>query len=962
MTMTLVPIALIFVVILGVGLVTNTRRSVSITEREMSNLVETLAQRFDGELRRVAQVAELTATTITTCEDLTEEEIYRLLENGVGQDRLIYGAAMGFVAGGFADREAFCPYVHRDGERLQRLDIATAYDYLNAPDAEWWRPPVETGESMWTEPYFDEGAGNIMMSTYSVPVFSDGALLGVTTIDIPLRPLQAFVGTDLNVIILTSEGRLIHRTDGIDDYSSTIFELAAGDPETLEIARRMVDGETGMATNHDPDGETELVFFAPLSSAGWSFAVYLPEDQALADVRRESTWLAGIMLLSLALIAVAMWFVAGLVWRTQAATRASEERFRGLMESASDAMVIIDEAGTIVMVNDQAARVFRTPAEAMIGKAVQMLVPERIRAQHGDHIARYFAAPDRREMGAGMDLHAARADGSEFPVEVSLSPLETETGLLVSSVIHDITERKRAEAELLQARDDADSANRAKSAFLANMSHELRTPMNAIIGYSELLTEEMEDEGLDEFLPDLKRIHSAGNHLLSLINDVLDLSKVEAGRMDLFLERFPLAEMLHESAATIQPLMDRANVEFQIEAGEDLGIVRADLTKLRQAVFNLLSNAAKFAGQGKVTLSAVRTKVDGEDRVKIAVSDTGIGIPADKIETVFEAFSQADSSTTRDYGGTGLGLPISRRFCQMMGGDISAESEVGSGSVFTIDIPATVDALEAARGSAPDGISEHGSPESLPQPESGSLVLIIDDDPNARDLLSRTLVKEGYRIAVAPDGPSGLSLAAELEPDIITLDVMMPEMDGWAVLRELKADKSLDHIPVVMVSIVAEDSLGYALGAHDYLSKPIDRNRLIARLEDIGIAKGSRVLVVDDDEDTREVLVRALSRDGFETDEAENGAVGLHRLAERPPDVVLLDLMMPVMDGFEFVQRLRESESLTETPIIVMTSKNLTESERELLTGLVQKILAKHEHGPDSIVHEIRRITRDRGR
>ena len=941
MAMTLVPIALIYVVILGVGLVKNTERSVSITEREMSNLVETLAQRFDGELRRVAQVAELTAMTLSTRDDLSEDEIYRLLENGISQDPLIYGAAAGFAARTFDQREAFCPYVHRDGDSLQRLDIAGAYDYLNSPDIEWWYEPATTGRSLWTEPYFDEGAGNIMMSTYSVPFFLDGELLGITTVDIPLRPLQVFVGTHLNVVIVTSEGHFIHRKAGILEGNPTIFEIAANDPETLDIARRMVDGQSGMGFIHGNSGDNELVFFAPLPSAGWSFAVYLPEAQALADVRRETIWFAGIMGLSLALIAVAMWFVAGLVWRTQTETRASEERFRGLMESAADAMVIVDQTGTIVMVNDQATKTFGHPAGKMMGQPVNMLVPESLRTQYAEQFARYLAAPERRAMGADTEMLAVRADGDEFPVEISLSPLDTTEGVLISAVIRDITQRKRAEAELRQARDDAAAANRAKSAFLANMSHELRTPMNAIIGYSELLAEELEDDGRDEYLGDLKRIHSAGNHLLSLINDVLDLSKIEAGRMDLYLERFPLADMLRESAETIQPLMDRNQVQFHTDFSDDLGAVRADITKLRQAIFNLLSNAAKFSENGEVRLSAERYEQDGADRVKIAVSDTGIGIPADKIESVFEAFTQADSSTTRDYGGTGLGLPISRRFCQMMGGDISVESEVGVGSVFTIDLPATVDALEAARASASDQGTTDETPEPPPQPESGRLVLVIDDDPDARDLLSRTLIKEGYRTATAPDGPSGLSLAADLEPDIITLDVMMPGMDGWAVLEELKADADLEHIPVVMISIVAGESKGFALGAHDYLNKPIDRDRLIARLEEIGISKGSRVLVVDDDEGARKVLVRTLGRNGFETVEAENGETGLQRISETSPDVILLDLMMPVMDGFEFVQRLRENDERDETPIVVMTSKTLTESERELSVGQSSKSSAE---------------------
>jgi len=396
-----------------------------------------------------------------------------------------------------------------------------------------------------------------------------------------------------------------------------------------------------------------------------------------------------------------------------------------------------------------------------------------------------------------------------------------------------VEERTR---ELEVARSGAEDANRAKSAFLANMSHELRTPLNAIIGYSEMLAEELEDEGHAEHVSDLQRINSSGKHLLALINDILDLSKIEAGRMDVYLERFEVGEMLEETVGTVTPLMEKNGnrIVTRFEAG--LGSMRADLTKVRQSLFNLLSNAAKFTENGAVTLAARREERAGRAWLAFVVRDEGIGIAADKLDQVFEEFAQADRSTTRNFGGTGLGLPITRRFCQMMGGEVSITSEVGSGSTFTIELPAEVSAQEAVSGTA-DEAHDAGkaetqivaatelSDEALPEP--GSAILVIDDDDDARDLLRRTLEEEGYAIVTAARGEHGLALAKRLKPVLITLDVMMPEMDGWEVLRSLESDPELRAIPVVVVTVVSEKATAYELGAVDYLSKPPDRQRLL---------------------------------------------------------------------------------------------------------------------------------------
>jgi signal transduction histidine kinase/CheY-like chemotaxis protein len=534
-------------------------------------------------------------------------------------------------------------------------------------------------------------------------------------------------------------------------------------------------------------------------------------------------------------------------------------------------------------------------------------------------------------------------------------------GELLVLAMEDVTERHRAEEEVATAKEAAEASNRTKSLFLANMSHELRTPLNAILGYSEMLQEEAADRQLDAFSADLEKINTAGKHLLALINDILDLSKIEAGKMELFLESFDVAKMIDDVAATVLPLVEKNANTLHIERAPDLGVMHADQIKVRQALLNLLTNAVKFTCEGNVTLDTSRERMDGGEWILFRVSDTGIGLTSDQILKLFQAFTQADASTTRIFGGTGLGLALTRRFCQMMGGDVVVQSVPGKGSTFTIKLPAIVTEpkpepfVEVGNG-ASNGLTVAAGP--LPPTET--CVLVVDDGLAQRDLMKRFLSKEGFCIRTAGGGEEGLRLARQLRPAAITLDVMMPDMDGWSVLSALKADPELCDIPVIMLTMVDDRKRGFTLGASDYATKPVDRDGLSRILKKYTFPNPAcPVLVVEEDSSARRVLRAMLEREGWKVCEAENGREALECMERERPSLILLDLMMPVMDGFEFAALVRRHDEWRSIPIVVMTAHALCSEDLLRLNGYVEKILPTQGYSYEALLNQVRDLLLD---
>jgi PAS domain S-box-containing protein len=612
-----------------------------------------------------------------------------------------------------------------------------------------------------------------------------------------------------------------------------------------------------------------------------------------------------------------------------------EQRFRAIDSAAPVGLVIVDAGSRVLLhFNPFFCELIDRPADEIRDKPIDAAIGDPILARDLVEFLK-SSSNERREFSF------TRPNGKAAHFMISRGSLEFRGGQAIIATFVDITDRVNAEVELRHAKEAAESASKVKSAFLANMSHELRTPLNAIIGYSEILVEDATDRGDEASIGDLQKIQGAGKHLLSLINDILDLSKIEAGRMDVYLEQVFLSRLVDEVKTIVEPMVMKNGNRLVIECPQNIGSLRTDLTKLKQSLINILSNAAKFTKQGDVILKISRMAgADGVSRVTFSVSDSGIGMNEEQLGRLFQAFTQADSSTTRNFGGTGLGLTITRHFCTMLGGSIDVASKPGKGSTFTIVLPDQTLKQAAAAGAMRAAKGVLGNVVASP---SAVNVLVVDDDPAVHDVLSMTLDKEGYNLIHAKDGIEALEIMRKTRPDVVTLDVMMPQMDGWSVLGIMKSDPDLEDIPVIMLTIVDDRNLGFSLGASEFMTKPVDRAKLVALLRKFApTVHDGLVLIVDDDRDTRQVIKSTVEGEGLRTAEAANGRIALDWLESNPrPGLVLLDIMMPEMDGFEFLERIRERDEFAQLPIVVLTAKELTENERRFLAERTILVLSK---------------------
>ena len=632
------------------------------------------------------------------------------------------------------------------------------------------------------------------------------------------------------------------------------------------------------------------------------------------------------------------------------ALASQEALYRTLIEAAPQVIWVADADGQVALLN-KAWHEFsgRTDEESLGTRWAEALHPEDL----PDVLAKWERAYTHGETYSGECRFQAK-DGSYETFIFIGTPVRDDSGKIINwvGINTNIADRVQAEIALQEAKDAAEYANRAKSEFLATMSHELRTPLNAIIGFSEILRDEILGAINDEQKELILDVHTSGNHLLSMINDILDLSKIEAGKMDLQLETFSIKEAVTEVNTIVNALANRKQIQLSLELNQDVWI-EADKIKFKQILYNLLSNAVKFTDErGKIT---TKFEVSGSALLG-SVTDTGVGISAQDRAKLFQPFTQLDASSTRAHSGTGLGLALTNRLIQLHGGKIWVDSAIDEGSTFSFTFP-----LHQQEQQVEVAVPDASTSETTDVSGNNRTILVAEDNEQAAQLLGIYLTEAGYQVEYATDGEEAIAKAAEIHPFAITLDILLPKKDGWQVLREMKTKPNLQLIPVIIVSVTEERQLAFGLGAVDHLVKPIDKETLLASLQSLKLPSrdgAPRILVVDDDPQTVRLLSTVLTNDGYEVLKVYGGSEAIETAISQSPDLIILDMMMPQVDGFQVVRHLTGDPRTRDIPIIICTALDLTDEDRDRLNGQIQSVIQKTGNVKEELLATIKRIER----
>lgn len=820
----------------------------------------------------------------------------------------------------------------------------------NFADRDWYKGVIRTRAPYVSEFFRTAAAPQEWVVALAVPIRDShekvaGILIAVQNLETVGHQLREMTTEGTSKIFIVDQSG---HDFGISDLSVTSL------PDLHAVTERANAGQTGSELLMRGN-EQELIGYAPAKRLHWAVLVQVPTSAIRKAIwgYEQSMGVVGLMFVLLAMIS------GGIVARFYRRLHDLQAHTRLIIDRAHDAFIEMNQEGLITEWNAQAERIFGwTRTKALGQKLEDLIIPENFRKLHQRGLERFVKTGESRIVGKRMRLSALHRDGHEFPVEFSVSPIQVGRSYRFNAFLRDISETVRYETQIEEQNEqlalrnrEVERANKLKSQFLANMSHELRTPLNAIIGFSDLMSDGVTGPLSEKQQHFLKRIRDGGKHLLQLINDILDLSKIEAGQVILKPEAFNLKGIVPEVVSVIRPLAMAKKVRLE-EAYEADATLCADRVRFKQILFNLLSNAVKFTPEGgKIRVESSR----GDGYISMSVSDTGIGLAPDDQEVIFEEFRQVENGT-KPSEGTGLGLAITKRLVEQHGGTISVSSELGKGSTFTVTFPVSQEpAREPAKWAPTDG---NGFEE-----KEKPLVLIVDDDPSAQELLVNFLQDE-YRVAVAANGKEAITRASELQPDCITLDILMPGGSGLDTLERLRNRRNTSHIPVVVVSIVDERNVGFALGAASYFVKPVNKEDLLGAVRQHVKAKtpaDAEILIIDDDAQCRDLLIEMLRDGGYRARTAANGIEGMKLLKQRRPQAILLDLAMPEMDGFDVLTQIHNLHpEFLNIPVFVITARDLTESDLRFLRSKVRALFYKSGPWTKDLLEAVDRATNTR--